>query len=116
MRLRYEDKPTNTVYEMIAVYSNCYKINKCCVGEIKSLFNAKDGVTSLHHCALKMRCANTTTNFDACVTVHHCYYKINSQLDATITHLSDNYNQLNMFRAIISPILRSTRLCLQLVV
>jgi len=23
----------------------------------------------------------------------------------------DNYNQLNMFRAIISPILRSTRLC-----
>ena len=28
----------------------------------------------------------------------------------------DNYNQLNIFRAIISPILRSTRLCLQLVV
>ena len=26
-----------------------------------------------------------------------------------------NFNQLNMFRAIISPILRSTRLCLQLV-
>jgi len=33
-----------------------------------------------------------------------------------ITNFIDNYNQLNMFRAIISPILRSTRLCLQLVV
>ena len=41
---------------------------------------------------------------------------INSQLDATITNFIDNYNQLDMFRAIISPILRSTRLCLQLVV
>ena len=28
----------------------------------------------------------------------------------------DNFNQLNKFRAIISPILRSTRLCIQLVV
>ena len=28
----------------------------------------------------------------------------------------NNFNQLHMFRAIISPILRSTRLCLQLVV
>ena len=28
----------------------------------------------------------------------------------------NNFNQLNMFRAIISPILRSTRLYLQLVV
>ena len=28
----------------------------------------------------------------------------------------NNYNQLNMFREIISPILSSTRLCLQLVV
>jgi len=27
-----------------------------------------------------------------------------------------NFNQLNIFRAIIWPILRSTRLCLQLVV
>jgi len=41
---------------------------------------------------------------------------INSQLGATITTFIDNYNQLNMFRAIISPILRSTRLFLQLVV
>ena len=41
---------------------------------------------------------------------------INSQLYATITNFIDNYNQLNMFRAIISPILGSTRLCLQLVV
>jgi len=44
------------------------------------------------------------------------YNNINSQLNATITNFIDNYNQLNMFRAIISPILRSTRLCLQLVV
>jgi len=54
--------------------------------------------------------------FDVCVTVRHRYNNINSQLDATITHFIDNYNQLNMFRATISPILRSTRLCLQLVV
>jgi len=43
-----------------------------------------------------------------------CNY-INSQLDATRIHFIDKCNQLNMFRAIISPILRSTRLCLQLV-
>ena len=41
---------------------------------------------------------------------------INSQPDATIKIFIDNYKQLNMFRAIISPILRNTRLCLQLVV
>ena len=41
---------------------------------------------------------------------------INSQLDATITNFIDNFIQLEMFRAIISPILRSTRMCLQLVV
>jgi len=57
-----------------------------------------------------------TSKFDVCVTVHHWYNNINSQLDATLTNFIDNYNQLNMFRAIISPILRSTRLCLQLVV
>jgi len=41
---------------------------------------------------------------------------VNNQPDATITDYIDNYNQLNMFRAIISPILRSTTLCLHLVV
>ena len=40
-------------------------------------------------------------------------FNITSQLDATITNFIDNYNQLSMFRAKISPILRSTRLCLQ---
>ena len=35
--------------------------------------------------------------FDICVTVHHWYNNINSQLDATITVFIDNYNQLNMF-------------------
>ena len=44
------------------------------------------------------------------------YSNISSQLDATITDFIDNYYQLDMFRAIISPILRSNRLCLQLVV
>ena len=48
---------------------------------------------------------------DVCVTVHRWYNNINSQLDATITNFIDNYNQFNMFRAIISPIIRSTRLC-----
>ena len=37
---------------------------------------------------------------------------INSQLDATTTHFIDNYNQLSKFGAIISLILRSTRLYL----
>jgi len=35
---------------------------------------------------------------------------INSQLYATITDFTDNYNHFDMFRAIISPILRSDRL------
>jgi len=51
--------------------------------------------------------------FNVCVTVHHWYNNVNNQLDATITNFIDNYNQLNMFRAIISPILRRTRLGLQ---
>ena len=41
---------------------------------------------------------------------------INSQADETITNFIDNCIQLNIFRGIISPILRSTRLCLKLVV
>ena len=40
-------------------------------------------------------------------------FNINIQLDATVTNFIVNYNQLNMFRAIISPISRN-RLCLQL--
>ena len=40
---------------------------------------------------------------------------IDNKLDATIA-VFNNSNQLIMFRATISPILRSTRLCLQLVV
>ena len=47
---------------------------------------------------------------------HFFYNNISSQLDAKIKKIIDNYNQLNMFRAIISPILRSTRLSLQLVI
>ena len=50
------------------------------------------------------------------MTVNNRYNDINSQLDATITNFIDKYNQLNTFRTIISPILRSTRLCLQLMV
>jgi len=44
------------------------------------------------------------------------YNNINNQLDSTITVFIINPNQLNTFRAMISPILRSTRLFLQLVV
>ena len=47
--------------------------------------------------------------------IRNRYSNINSQLDATITNFIDNYNQLNMFRAIISPIIRINRLFLQLV-
>ena len=53
---------------------------------------------------------NKSINLDVCNN------NINNQVDATMTDFIDNYNQLSMFRAIISPILRSTRLCLQLVV
>ena len=35
--------------------------------------------------------------------MHHWYNNINSQLDATITNFIDNYNQLNMFQAKLSP-------------
>jgi len=44
------------------------------------------------------------------------YNNINNQTDATIMLFINNLNQFNMFRAMISPIIRSTRLCLQLVV
>ena len=44
------------------------------------------------------------------------YNNSNSQIDTTITNFIDNYNQLNMFRAIVSPILRNNGLCLQLMV
>ena len=44
------------------------------------------------------------------------FNNINRQLDETTTNFIDNYNQINMFRAIISPVLRSSRLCLHLVV
>ena len=52
----------------------------------------------------------------SCTTGTLFYSNINSQLDAKITNFIVNYNQLNMFRPIISPILRSTRMCLQLAV
>jgi len=41
--------------------------------------------------------------FHVCLTVHHWYNNINSLLDAKITNFIDNYNQLNMFQAIIRP-------------
>ena len=64
-------------------------------------------------CVLLINCGFT---FDVCVTVHHWYNNINSQLDGDNNNFINNFYQLNMFRAIISPILRITRLCLQLVV
>ena len=53
---------------------------------------------------------------DVMSNVRLVYNNINNQLDATITVFINNTHQLNVFRAMISPILRSTRLCLQLVV
>jgi len=58
----------------------------------------------------------TRPHTPSCRAVGQLCSNINSQLDATITNFIDNYNQLSMFQAIISPILRNTRLCLQLVV
>jgi len=72
--------------------------------------NAKNyiRITTISLCAF--------VSFDVCVTAHHWYNNINSQIDATTINFIFNYNQFNMFRAIISPILRSARLCLQLLV
>jgi len=53
------------------------------------------------------------SEFDVCVTGHHWYNNVNSQLDATIIILLIISISSTCFRAIISPILRSTRLCLQ---
>ena len=47
----------------------------------------------------------------------HSMIMSKNQLDAKIINfIINNFDQLNMFRAIISPILRSTKLCLQLVI
>ena len=78
-----------------------------------------DGQTDRHdegNSRFSQFCECAQENFDVCVSVHHWYNYIDSQLDATTTNFSDIYNQLNTFRAIISPILRSSRLCVQLVV
>ena len=61
--------------------------------------------------------SNSASQMCDCRLPDSLYYNnINNQLDATITNFIDNYNQFNMFWAIIPPILRSTRLCLQLMV
>ena len=72
--------------------------------------------TVLRYSSIACRALLYEGRFDVCVTVRHWYNNINSQLDATITNFPDNYNKLNVFWAIISPILKSNRLCLQLVV
>ena len=69
-----------------------------------------------HYLISRPKSSSQSKKCDVCVTVHHWYNNINNQLDATIRIFINNPNQLNMFRAIISPILRSTRLCLQLAV
>ena len=77
----------------------CRSRHKCLIG------------SNVVTCALlQLRVQGRENEFDVCVTVHHWYNTINSRLDATITNFTDNYNQLNMFRVFISPILRSTRL------
>jgi len=67
------------------------------------------------HSFVKLNPDNMIREFDVCVTVHHWYNNINTQL-CNDNNFINNFIQINMFRAIISPILRSTRLCLQLVV
>jgi len=69
-----------------------------------------------HYLTSRPKSSSQSQKSDVCVTVHHWYNNINNQLDATITVFINNPYQLNMFRAIISPILRITRLCLRLVV
>jgi len=59
---------------------------------------------------------NMKIEFHVRVTVYNRYNNINTQLDVTIKNFIDNYNHLSMFQVTISPIFRSTRLCLQLVV
>ena len=73
--------------------------------------HSRTGTRKLHYQTFpgSQQCQET----DVCVTVHHWYNSINSQLE---NNFINNFNQLNMFRAIISPILRSTRLYLQFVV
>ena len=50
------------------------------------------------------------------ITVEPVKQKYKQPTRCNNNNFINNFNQLNMFRAIISPILRSTKLCLQLVV
>ena len=70
----------------------------------------------VHTTAVYLNVVVHTTAVYFNLVVHTTAVYFNMLIDATITNFIDNYNQLSMFRAIISPILRSTRLCLQLVV
>ena len=100
--------------DIFRVDDACHK-KFCIYRSYKSTCSCRTKDHSLRtHCSVKLK--HLTSKFShmyGCLLI--CII-IDSQLDATITHFIDNCNQLNMFRAIISPTLRSTRLCLQLVV
>jgi len=96
-------------------------IFKTCSGDnVNSLQKKKKLEEKIQYTLTIKRQGRPSTNYnletDPTSYTEQCIYKtsdsnnINSQLDATITDFIDNYNQLSMFRAIISPILRSTRL------
>jgi len=78
-----------------------------------------------HNDKLCIACLNFQ-NFALCPTVHWCDWclcdrgsfiqKYKQLTRCNNNNFINNFNQLNMFRTILSLILRSTRLCLQLVV
>ena len=59
---------------------------------------------------------NKIVTFASSVVVYIIVSVMYGHTDIKSVRFIGNFNQLNMFRAIISPIFRSTRLCLQLVV
>ena len=112
-RLRGPRNLANNIFKFYIILKHVTSIGK----KKKSLiFGAMAFCFFEENGRLEATCKKYNHQFDVCVTVHRWYNNINSQLDATITNFIDNFNQLNMFRAIISPILRNNRLCLQLVV
>ena len=90
------------------------RLHRCAVYSHFDLFSSNILVFSLRYvsfyivfCPMKLLLCNNNNNNNNNNT---------NQLCATIMVFIDNPNQFNMFRAKISSILRSTRLCLQLVV
>jgi len=69
----------------------------------------------LRQCCLPSMTSSSMTNIPVAINKRHLQ-ECKQPTGCNNNNFINNFNQLNMFRAIISPILRSTRLCLQLVV